>query len=263
MSKMKEPAFVKEGFNNWKKAQTCFVKHEMSMCHQGACSKELSENQESISALLSQQSNMKHRTISTKNMPKESHGNSYIPSATKHRGKGKQEADENLSQLLHLRKKDVPELQKWDDYLSLVIQNELIRSIGTTLLRNLLKDIREARYFVILADEATDVSLKEQISLSVRWVDHELEVHEDPVELIQTDATTGGSLAYALKDARVRMNLPMSLCRGQAYDGAANMQGRMKGVAVRISEECPAALHVHCLAHCRTWHCKRQPGRTR
>ena len=39
------------------------------------------------------------------------------------------------------------------------------------------------------------------------------------------------------------------MCRGQAYDGAANMQGRRNGVATRISEEQPAAIPVYCCAH--------------
>ena len=48
----------------------------------------------------------------------------------------------------------------------------------------------------------------------------------------------------------IRMQLPLENCRGQAYDGAANMTGKNKGVAARIQRENPAALHVHCLAHC-------------
>lgn len=37
--------------------------------------------------------------------------------------------------------------------------------------------------------------------------------------------------------------------RGQAYDGAANMQGRRTGVATRILADNKAAVPVHCLAH--------------
>ena len=43
--------------------------------------------------------------------------------------------------------------------------------------------------------------------------------------------------------------MPSALCRGQAYDGATNMQSRNSGVAARISQEEPAAIPVHCLAH--------------
>lgn len=43
--------------------------------------------------------------------------------------------------------------------------------------------------------------------------------------------------------------LPFEKCRGQAYDGAANMSGHISGVAARVKKEEKAALHVHCLAH--------------
>ena len=43
---------------------------------------------------------------------------------------------------------------------------------------------------------------------------------------------------------------PLSSCRGQAYDGASNMAGWKSGVATRIANEEPLAIHVHCLAHC-------------
>ena len=39
------------------------------------------------------------------------------------------------------------------------------------------------------------------------------------------------------------------MCRGQAYDGVSNMQGRRKGVATRFKQENPAAIALHCCAH--------------
>ena len=52
-----------------------------------------------------------------------------------------------------------------------------------------------------------------------------------------------------LKDLLIRCDLSVSLCRGQAYDGASTMQGIQKGVATQIRSENPAALPVHCFAH--------------
>ena len=37
---------------------------------------------------------------------------------------------------------------------------------------------------------------------------------------------------------------------GQVYDGASNMQGKNTGVATRFKREQPAAIPVHCFAHC-------------
>ena len=56
-------------------------------------------------------------------------------------------------------------------------------------------------------------------------------------------------LPTVIKDVLIRYCLPLSLCRGQAYDGASNMQGIWSGVATRILGENPTVLPAHCLAH--------------
>ena len=52
-----------------------------------------------------------------------------------------------------------------------------------------------------------------------------------------------------LKDLLICCGLSVSLCSGQAYDGASTMQGIRKGIATQIRSENPAALPVHCFAH--------------
>ena len=62
--------------------------------------------------------------------------------------------------------------------------------------------------------------------------------------------TTADTTCTVFIDILSRCSLPLSLCRGQAFDGAANMQGKRKGVSTRIRKESPAAIIVHCNAHC-------------
>lgn len=62
-----------------------------------------------------------------------------------------------------------------------------------------------------------------------------------------TDADT---LLNSIKDVLIRCTLPLEQCRGQGYDGASNMMGRLNGVAKKFQETSPSALPVHCLAHC-------------
>jgi len=50
-------------------------------------------------------------------------------------------------------------------------------------------------------------------------------------------------------DVLRRFNLQISACRGQSYDGAANMSGDIKGLQGRISLLEPRAIFVHCYAH--------------
>ena len=105
-------------------------------------------------------------------------------------------------------------------------------------------------WFSIVADEATDVTNKEQLVICIRWVDNDFQIHEDPVELINVPKTDAKTLTGAIKDCLIRLSLPLAQCRGQAYDGASNMSGHLNGVAAQIQKDVPSALFVHCLAHC-------------
>ena len=46
--------------------------------------------------------------------------------------------------------------------------------IANHILREILHEVREAGTFALLADEASDVSLKEQLCTSIRWMDDNL-----------------------------------------------------------------------------------------
>ena len=53
----------------------------------------------------------------------------------------------------------------------------------------------------------------------------EYEISEDPVGLFCLPSITADTISVVIKDLLVHGDLPVSLCRGQAYNGASNMQG--------------------------------------
>ena len=112
--------------------------------------------------------------------------------------------------------------------------NELITIMGQCVLRNILARVKEAMWYAIIADEATDVSQNEVMCISVRWVDVHYGIHEDVLGLVQLPDTKLETLFSVIKDVLIRCTLPFSMCRGQAYDGAANMSGIRSGVQERI-----------------------------
>lgn len=59
----------------------------------------------------------------------------------------------------------------------------------------------------------------------MRYVDHDLIVHEEFVGMYEVSVTTGENLAKVIMDVLLRLNLSITGLRGQAYDGAANMAG--------------------------------------
>ena len=97
-------------------------------------------------------------------------------------------------------------------------------------------------WFAVFADEATDVCNTEQLNLSILWVNDRYETFEDSVGIFRVPDTKAETLFTVIKDLLTRCNL--ELCRGQAYDSAANMQRKRTGVAARFRGENPAAIPV-------------------
>jgi len=96
---------------------------------------------------------------------------------------GDTDDESNFIQLLKLRGKDLLLLLKWlerkeDRYTSHDIQNEIIAIMANHVTRDLLSEISSG-FFSIICDEYTDISNKEQLTICIRWVDKELEAHED------------------------------------------------------------------------------------
>ena len=148
--------------------------------------------------------------------------------------RGHDEVEGNLVQLLLLCCEDCPSLKQWLEvkkYFSHDILNELIGLMANHVLREILCEIRAATVFAIIGDEATDVSRKEQLCVSIRWVDDDFNIYEAPLEFINVPMTDSSTLTMCIKDCLIRLCLPINQCQGQAYDGAANMLGHINGVA--------------------------------
>ena len=113
----------------------------------------------------------------------------------------------------------------------------------------LSQSLAEAPFYAIMADETTDCSNREQLVVCLRWVDNDLQVHEDFIRLHVVESIDSATLTAVIKDVLMRMNLSLTKMRGQCYDGASCMSGLKSGVATRLSEEEPRAIYTHCYGH--------------
>ena len=117
------------------------------------------------------------------------------------------------------------------------------------LLREIIAELQSSPFLTIMIHETTDSSNMEQVTLVIRHVTEELQVHEEFLGLYAVDSTDATTLVSVVKDAMVRMNLPMSKLRGQCYDGASVMSGIKSGVAKQIADIEPKAIFTHCYGH--------------
>lgn len=133
-------------------------------------------------------------------------------------------------------------------YTSKTIQNELVGVIGLKIRSDIIKEVRSAKYYSIIADEVTDAANKEELSLVIRYV-YNGEIREVFVDFLEVERITGRVLGEAiLKWLRNNDIFPGDM-RGQCYDGASNMCGARSGVKSIVQDAAPKAMYYHCAAH--------------
>ena len=169
------------------------------------------------------------------------------------RGDGAED-NSNFKQLLLLQAKDNSRILDWiskpiNTFTSKEIQNEILKLMALKLLLGITANIRKAKFFTILADEATDAGNKEQLTIVFRWVDEALLIHEDFIGLHEIDDASAAGIMEMIKQVLLSCNLNVNQLRGQCYDGASVMSGLRNGVAAQVQKLEPRAIYTHCYGH--------------
>ena len=244
--------FISVGFNNWKHEKGALKSHEGSEQHKAAVVNLENVSGKSVVVQLSEQASKEQVECRV--------ALGALVSSLKFLGeqglalRGHDSKDGNFIRLLQLRGGDIPELNRWlqrkMSFTSGDIQNELLQITAHAILRKLVKEIQECKEFAIIVDETSDTSGKEQLSFCVRTVDEQLNPRGYFLGLYEVQSTTADSLLSVVKDIFQRFNLSFDNLRAQCYDGASNMSGVHHGLAAQITQLQPAAIYVHCYAHC-------------
>ena len=160
-----ESTFTSTGFNNWKKTLEKFRLHSQCDAHQEAILKchmihTTPVTSQLVSAAKKEQS--KRRGALVKQL--------YCIRYLLRQGlalRGYKESEGNLYQLLLMWSCYDSSFKKWikeNRYLSPVIVNELISTMGLSVLHTLLNNIKECNpyWYAVIADEATDMANREK-----------------------------------------------------------------------------------------------------
>ena len=170
------------------------------------------------------------------------------------RGHGSGE-DFNFTQLYILREEDNEGLKTWrtekkiNKYVHSTIQNEMMQIMALKILQEIATNLQDSDFFTMMCDEVTDVKNVSQLVVCLRWVDKNLNAHDEFIGLKDMSSTDAHSIVRELKDVLLRMRLKLEKCRGQCYDGCSTMSGAKSGVALQIKNEESHALYTHCYAH--------------
>ena len=141
----------------------------------------------------------------------------------------------------HLRR--IQEKEIHYHYLSHKIQNEFILMLAGEIKTEIIKKVREAKYFSVILDCTLDISHEKQMSLTIRCVN----VSTCPVKV--EEFFLGQGLFDELINALRTLELDLGDLRGQGYDNGSNMKGKHKGVQKKVLEVNPRAFYTPCGCH--------------
>ena len=167
-------------------------------------------------------------------------------------GDGKREFTVNFNELYHLRGENKPFLMEWakhkgSDYTSYDMQKEMLNVMALKKFREIVGEISGAEFYAIMADETSDIANTEQLVISLRWVDDDLNFQEKFI--LSLLEMTSAETIKVIKDILLHMNNSLSKCCSQCYDGCSTMKCQKVEVGNQIKDIEEKALFPHCFTY--------------
>lgn len=136
----------------------------------------------------------------------------------------------------------------YGDYTSKESQNDLITVFGNKIVKTIVEEVKEAKFFALLVDETKDLSKKEQLAVLLRYV-HSGVIKEHALGAFRMQDLSADSLYTFIVDKLTEFGIDMQFCIGQCYNGASVIRGSVNRVQAKIKEKVPHAAYTHCYAH--------------
>ena len=102
------------------------------------------------------------------------------------------------------------------------MKKDIVNAIARETSKAIIKDLDNG-FFSILVDESRDISMKEQMSLILRYMNKKRIIIERFLSIVYVASTIALSLKCAIECLLCEHNLSLTNLRGQGYDGASNM----------------------------------------
>ena len=138
-----------------------------------------------------------------------------------------------------------------ENYQNIMGCRMFVKAISETILTDVQKEIKDARFLSFLSDGSTDSSQKEQEIVYTRYVQDGLPKTQFLGIKHLRHCHAAGTLE-AIEEA-ISTNIDLDAAYGKAvncnFDGASVMSGSREGVRTKMQKKQPAMAFTHCIAH--------------
>ena len=134
-------------------------------------------------------------------------------------------------------------------YTSEHIVQELVGILAQQIEHAQLQVLSNSRFYGLMIDESTDISVLKQLVLHGRYVSEAGQPCSTFLRIVDLVDGTAERIEEAIKAYLAEKGLPFSKLMGFGSDGASVMTGRVSGVATRLHKSNQYLVAVHCVAH--------------
>ncbi|KAK1876665.1 Zinc finger protein 862 [Dissostichus eleginoides] len=135
------------------------------------------------------------------------------------------------------------------NYTSHRIIDEMLEILGTVVEEPILANISASVAIGLEVDETTDVSVKKQLDVHVRYMDKNGLLYSQFLDLVTVSDGRADTIVKAIRTILTKKNIPTQRIYGLGTDGAAVMTGRVNGAAKQLQDTFPWMVSVACAAH--------------
>lgn len=240
--------------NDWQGLSKKILKHENSNIHLTACfTYDIWKNKKTIPLHFSKQNDELKAilkrifdviiTLARCNLPFRVRGHrEEISNINSHSGNFLNIID-LLSRYDPLLKSHLNNERTKNKYLSPKIQNEILTIASAHVLQKITNLISQSPFYSIIVDTTQDIAKIDQLSIIIRYVvvnvGKSVAVAESFIGFYEMSDQSAETFENEILKTLETYNIDLKRCRGQGYDGAANMRGKYRGLQARIKKKYP------------------------
>ncbi|XP_022182803.1 zinc finger MYM-type protein 6-like [Myzus persicae] len=132
-------------------------------------------------------------------------------------------------------------------FISKTTVTYIIQILKSLIQEKIVADIKEAGIYSIQIDSTQDVSVKDQLSIIIRYVTDRVE--ERLLSMVESHSGEGRYLFELTEKTLLLHELDIANCISDSTDGASNMQGQYAGFTTWLENKSPGHIHTWCYAH--------------